>query len=80
MCIPERGEMNPISLALKLLADQERSAFKEKNFELKRKKYVLVICHLPCTKFKCSTGHREIVHKLKGRREAATGIAPWQIL
>lgn len=37
MCIPERGKMNPISLALKILADQERSAFKEKNFELKRK-------------------------------------------
>lgn len=38
MYIPERGKMNPISLALKILADQYRFAFKENNFELKEKK------------------------------------------
>lgn len=38
MCIPERGKMNPVSLALKILADQYRFAFKQKNCELKGKK------------------------------------------
>lgn len=47
MCIPERGKMNPVSLALKILADQKRSAFKEKNFELKRKKMYLGYLPLP---------------------------------
>lgn len=75
MCIPERGKMNPISLALKVLADQERSAFKEKNFELKRKKLILVICHFPCTKFTPLVAEKETFHKLNSRREADTGIA-----
>lgn len=59
MCIPERGKMNPVSLALKILADQYRFAFKQKNCELKGKKKILIICHFPCTKFKDTIGHRE---------------------
>lgn len=47
MCIPERGKMNPVSLALKILADQYRFAFKQKNCELKGKKKNLDYLPLP---------------------------------
>lgn len=82
MCIPERVKINPISLTLKILADQYRFAFKEKNFELKGKKKILIICHFPCAKFKHATGHRERnISWLEGQeRGNDNGIAPWQIL
>lgn len=56
MCIPERGKMDPISRALKILADQYRFAFKEKNFELKGKKKYLD--YLPLPLYQIQAHHR----------------------
>lgn len=74
--------MNPISLALKILADQERSAFKEKNFELKRKKYIFWLSATSPVSNSSTpvVTEKETFHKLKSRREADPGIALWQIL
>lgn len=76
MCIPDRGKINPISLALNILADQYRFAFKENNFELKEKKKIFIICQFTCTKFKLATGNRERkISWLEGQdRENNTGI------
>lgn len=81
MCIPESRKMNPISLALKILADQCRFAFKEKNFELKRKKN-LDYLPLPLYQIKAHHKSQRKDYSMAWRvgQENDTGIVLWQIL